>query len=166
MAASRRMEAPGNFRADDAVVGSRSSVLEDELSSPEEELPQAVVVFLSRGNKVLAVSRGSSLEDVNMPGGSVEPGESLEDAAARELWEETGIRADRLVPVHSEIVRGKRVTAFRAPSYGGHIRSSHEGRASWEDPAALMRSTYGGFFRRVLNKVGGMTVESRLISPL
>lgn len=32
------------------------------------------------------------------PGGGVEPGESYEDAARRELWEETGIRVEHIGP--------------------------------------------------------------------
>jgi 8-oxo-dGTP diphosphatase len=39
------------------------------------------------------------------PGGGVDPGESYEEAARRELWEETGFRVDAVGPCVLEAVR-------------------------------------------------------------
>jgi 8-oxo-dGTP diphosphatase len=47
---------------------------------------------LIRDRKVL-VNRASYREDFTIPSGYVEPGESLEDAVLRELFEETSVRA-------------------------------------------------------------------------
>jgi len=52
-----------------------------------------VLVFDERGR--LLLQRRSDSGDWGTIGGALEPGESLEEAAARELWEETGLTARR-----------------------------------------------------------------------
>lgn len=61
----------------------------------------AVSVALVRENRVLLVKRGfaPSRGLYAFPGGRVEADESLEDAARRELFEETGLHAGPLTPV-------------------------------------------------------------------
>lgn len=55
--------------------------------------PRAVAV-VQRGNQVLLIKRRFRGRDYAvLPGGSVEPGESFEQAAVRELWEESTLRA-------------------------------------------------------------------------
>ena len=58
-----------------------------------QQLRERATVVVSRAGRVLLV------RDVDpkfsMPGGGIEPGESPADAAVRELFEETGLRATR-----------------------------------------------------------------------
>ncbi|AOJ04666.1 MULTISPECIES: NUDIX hydrolase [Burkholderia] len=56
----------------------------------------AVIAVTFRGDEVILVQRGKEPQKGTwgFPGGSVEPGERLHDAAARELFEETGVRAE------------------------------------------------------------------------
>lgn len=66
-----------------------------------EEPTAAVSVALVRKDRVLLVKRGlaPSRGLYAFPGGRVEPGETLEQAARRELFEETGLQAGPLTPV-------------------------------------------------------------------
>ena len=59
--------------------------------------PCAGVMLLNSEGKVFVGQRlDSTLEAWQMPQGGIDPGEAPYDAAVRELWEETGVRADRV----------------------------------------------------------------------
>ena len=71
---------------------------------PAVQRPTARVVLLDNRSRILlmhAVFRGASGRTHAVwfaPGGGLEPGESYEEAARRELWEETGVRTQSLGP--------------------------------------------------------------------
>jgi 8-oxo-dGTP diphosphatase len=56
----------------------------------------AVGVVCLRGDEVLLIRRGTPprLGEWSLPGGRIEPGEAVRDAALRELREETGVEAE------------------------------------------------------------------------
>jgi 8-oxo-dGTP pyrophosphatase MutT (NUDIX family) len=98
----------------------------------------AVVVVPSGDGRVLAVSRPSPPWCYAFPGGSVESGESYEQAARRELLEETGLEADRLVRVHADRQGDTVVVAFMEIGRPiGDVRSSSEGWTRWVQPQVV-----------------------------
>ena len=58
----------------------------------------ATLVFVFRGSEVLLIrkKRGLGQGKINAPGGKVDEGETWEEAASRELYEEVGIQAGAL----------------------------------------------------------------------
>ncbi len=79
-----------------------------QVSMPKPVACVGVVCW--RGDEVLIIRRGRAprLGEWSIPGGKIEPGESLRDAALRELLEETGVRAEitRLIEVYEIIQPG------------------------------------------------------------
>lgn len=117
----------------------------------------AVVVLQRRDGKVLGVTRGRNLEDINPPGGNREPqDQSPLDTARRELYEETGIRLHEAVGIASWFKDGRYVIAFKGIRWSGELRPSREGVPAWVHPKKLMQKscTYRGFSIGMLNAQG------------
>ena len=111
----------------------------------------AVLLFVFYGDKVaLADIEGRGL---TIPSGRIEPGETVDEAAVREAWEETGANLDpdrrrligcyRLMPRSGENAGQTRYCpVFAAEAFGfGPIPEGSESRglvlAAWEDVADL-----------------------------
>ena len=104
------------------------------------------------GPKGVLLQRRSDNGLWGLPGGGVEPGESVRDAVAREVWEETGLRVEPLrvigvysSPEHHQIITypdGNVIhyvsTCFECAITGGELECGEESLAlEWFDPGAL-----------------------------
>ena len=101
-----------------------------------ERVELTVLCLLCDGDKILLQNRvKQDWQGYAMPGGHVEPGESVVDAVIREMREETGltILRPRLCGVKQFPIDGGRylVFLFKANRYEGALRSSDEGEVKW-----------------------------------
>jgi 8-oxo-dGTP pyrophosphatase MutT (NUDIX family) len=122
-----------------------------------EDWDAAVVVLQRRDGKVLGVTRGRDVKDINPPGGGREPQDLTPlDTAKRELFEETGIRLHEAVGIASWLKDGKYVIAFKGLAWSGTLRPSKEGVPAWVRPSRLFQDTcsYRGFSIGMLQRRG------------
>lgn len=88
------------------------------LEGRQEVVPAVGVVITDAAGRVVLVKRGKQPQRGrwSVPGGSVEPGESLEEAAVREALEETGL-----------VVRlGRELWQLRTPTADGRLFQIHD----------------------------------------
>jgi 8-oxo-dGTP diphosphatase len=90
------------------------------------QFPVTALVFVARDEHVLLVRQSYGQRYWSLPGGSMEHGESVEQAAVREAKEETGldVRLTRLVGVYSKPVQNALAVCFEAEVVGGSVQEA------------------------------------------
>lgn len=112
-------------------------------STAEQTLPKAVCVLIRNDDdKILAVSRRGRPQDMNLPGGKVDAGESLEAACIREVYEETGYFIGSLEPIFTDLCHGEatyEVTTFQAKIVSRPGLSEPDLYVDWIDDDDLLQ---------------------------
>ncbi len=101
-----------------------------------ERTELTVLCLIRDGDRYLLQDRAKGdWTGYTLPGGHVEPGESIVDAVVREMKEETGldVRSPRLCGVKQFPIEGGRyiVFLFTADRFSGELESSDEGKMHW-----------------------------------
>ena len=101
----------------------------------------AACIIRDSGGRVLMAERRAEQLSAGyweLPGGKIEPGESALAAAARELFEETGLEGAGLKPFacysHRFPTRRINLTLFEATSWSGTPTGRESQRVEWVDP--------------------------------
>ena len=91
-----------------------------DLKLKDNKRNHANIVLINEDGKILLVSRKDDHKDFGLPGGKVDKGETYEEAAIRELKEETGIKAKNLECIFAMHRKGRMGYTFIA-EYSGKI---------------------------------------------
>lgn len=107
-----------------------------------ERVELTTLCLVSRGEQLLLQNRvKGDWRGYALPGGHVEPGESIVDSVLREMYEETGLflHKVRLCGVKQFPIEGGRyvVFLFRSDDFEGELHSSEEGKVEWVARSAL-----------------------------
>ena len=125
-----------------------------------EDVELTVLCLIRRDNEYLLQDRiKKDWRGFTLPGGHVEPGESIVDAVIREMQEETGLTVDnpklcgvKQFPISGENGESGRylVFLFVADQFSGEIVSSEEGAMHWVKKEDLGKVNLVNDFKELL----------------
>lgn len=125
-----------------------------------EDVELTVLCLIRRDNEYLLQDRiKKDWRGFTLPGGHVEPGESIVDAVVREMQEETGLTVEnpklcgvKQFPISGENGESGRylVFLFVADQFSGEIVSSEEGAMHWVKKEDLGKVNLVNDFKELL----------------
>lgn len=127
-----------------------------------ESKPEAVCLIYKKNfngkGLILSVSRKDNYNDYGLPGGKVDPGESLWEAMRRECIEETGYMPNDLIPVFSSDNYGYMVHTFTCKSLTPIGVAEEQGVVAWLSEEALIeKSSYSEYNKKLLEHLNAFT---------
>lgn len=123
---------------------------------PEKRFLSALCFIQREDGKILGVSRKDNHNSWGLPGGKVEQNETIEDAAKRELKEETGLNAIALRSVLTQIDDNQfEVTTFICDVENTNdVHSSEEGKVKWITWNELLNGPFAKYHSQLQNALG------------
>lgn len=129
-----------------------------------QKATEAVCALVIRGDKILAVGRRHDHSQFGLPGGKLDPEDSLEEAVLRELVEETGIEAkeEDIYSVFGAYCEGEDkniwTTTFFVANFTGEPEQGDAGPVEWVTKDVLLAGPFGDYNKKLfqaLNRVVG-----------
>jgi ADP-ribose pyrophosphatase YjhB (NUDIX family) len=121
----------------------------------KSDLPKATcVLVINREGLILAVSRRDNYEDLGLPGGKNELNETCSETAARELFEETGLKAKNLEFIYGDECQGKVsywCATYIAEAEGKIEPRPGEGVVRWVEPKVLIKGSFGPYNQKLFD---------------
>lgn len=109
----------------------------------EKKLAVTALIYNEHGD-ILAVSRKTDPNDFGLPGGKVDPGESMEASLIREVKEETGLDVTFCKPYFTR-EDGEYIATTFLCNYRGEINTTEAGLVKWTNFEEIKKGTFGAY---------------------
>lgn len=107
---------------------------------------RAVTILLhNEDGDILGVSRKNDPNDVGLPGGKCDDGETDEEAITREVKEETGLDVFNLKPFFTDEERDEFICTTFIGNYVGEIVTTEKGVVKWTDWETIQKGSFGDY---------------------